>query len=112
MKIIIRILVVVILLMVIWLGFIIISGQSCIRRIDNTLPATDEAVWEVTTPMKLYYAEKADVKKDGKGVIASVTMTGWYEKVNDKWVKRAAPITLERRIYGIIEVKQRIGEKK
>ncbi len=102
----IRILVVIGILLFIFFLFLQLSGGSCIRKIDRTLPAEETATWEVTTPMKLYYAEKVEVVKDGESIV-SVTMTGWYERVNDKWVRREKPITLERRIYGKIEVKGR-----
>ena len=104
---IIKLLVIVILLGVVFLIFLQLSGGSCVRTIDRSEPTIAAAPWEVTTPMKLYYAEKADVVKDAKGEVLSGTMTGWYERVNSKWVKRSGSITLEARLYGKIEVKRR-----
>lgn len=102
----IKILVVIILLGVILLLVMQFSGLSCIRKIDQTLPAIDKVPWEVATPMKLYYAEKADTLTDDNGIV-SVVMTGWYENIKGRWIKRSGPILLERRIYGKIEVKRR-----
>lgn len=102
----IRILVVIGILLFIFFLFLQLSGGSCIQKIDRTLPTEESATWEVTTPMKLYYAEKVDVVKDDEGIV-SVTMVGWYERVNDKWVRHKESVIFERRIYGKIEVKGR-----
>ncbi|MDD5511582.1 MAG: hypothetical protein PHI12_12340 [Dehalococcoidales bacterium] len=66
------------------IGFIFVtcsgtSGCNC-QRIDKTLPDVSAAPYRVPTVTHYYYAEKAVTNHDG-----SVTMTGWYERMNDKW---------------------------
>lgn len=104
---IIKLLVIFSILMLLFLAFLQLSGGSCIRRIDTTLPGQDVASWEVTTPMKLYYAAEVDIVKNDSGIIESVTMHTWYERINNRWIKHDEPITLKRRIYGAIQVKRR-----
>lgn len=100
-----------IFILIIILGFILFlilqfSGFNCVKKIDKSLPTTEQAPWEVTTPMKLYYAEKTSVVTDDAGIV-SVVMTGWYENIKGQWIKRSSPILLERRLYGKIEVNRR-----
>ena len=77
------------------------GGNSCIRKIDKTLPDISKVPWEVTTPSHLYYAD--DVLETD----ISVTMSGWYEQLDAKWVKQKGAITLDRKIYGRITVRRR-----
>lgn len=104
----IKVLIVIIIISVLILLFTQFSGVSCIKKIDKTLPSLDKASWEVTTPMKLYYAETVNIQENESGII-SADLFGWYEQFNGKWVYHKDKITLERRLYGMIEVKRRIG---
>lgn len=78
------------------------SGQSCIRKIDNTIPGVDIAPYEITTPTHLYYAERVEENKE------TVIMHGWYEYADKKWIKRDLPMSLDRVLYhNKIKVKDR-----
>ena len=90
----IKIIVVVILILALALVFIQCAGGSCIRKIDNTLPTLRIPYAEVTTPTHFYYAQ--DVTEDD----VAVTMSGWYERIDDKWVKREGDIPLSKDFYG------------
>ena len=95
------------ILFVVLLVLVQFGGGSCIRTIDRTVPTIDDATWEVTTPYKLYYANKVDYIKDIDGRIITVTMIDWYEQVGNKRIRHADTITLDSRVMGNIEVKRR-----
>lgn len=105
-----RVLVVLLIILVLLLVLVqFLGGGSCIRKIDRSIPTAELAPWEVTTLMKLYYAEDAAVIRDQGGAVSAVTMTGWYEQLNGKWIRHAAPVTLEARIYGPLTVQRRVS---
>lgn len=106
----IKLIVILTLIVVVFALVVNFTGGSCIKKIDKSAIAVQEMEktmeWKITTPMHLYFAEKADVVTDAKGVV-SVTMHGWYEQVSGKWIPRDMPITLERKNYGAIIVERR-----
>lgn len=65
------------------------SGQGCIQKIDKTMPDVSAAPLEVATDTHIYYATKATLNED-----KSVTMSNWYEKLDDKWALHEKSITL------------------
>lgn len=84
----------IILAIVVVLALIIIaisncSGCNCVQRIDKTLPDNITVPYEVATRTHVYPATKATKNDDG-----SVTMWGWYEKIDNKWSRREGPDTL------------------
>lgn len=84
------------------------AGVSCIKKIDQSLPSWEDAPQEVRTVFQLYYAEDiSDIKKDDRGKIVSLVMTGWYERANDTWTYHPEPVPLNSRIHGEITVRQR-----
>ena len=92
----------VIILVAVIMGILLVvlqcGGNSCIKRIDKTLPDTVTAPWEVTTPTHVY------LTTDILEMDAGVTLSGWYEQIDGKWVKREGNITLERKIYVFGEI--------
>jgi len=61
------------------------TGCGC-QRIDKTLPAISAAPYSVTTKTNNYYAEKTLAGENG-----SVALYGWYEKLDNRWVRHAGP---------------------
>ena len=89
LSLIIKILILVAIIMIGVLIFITCSGQPIIQKIDKTLPDDIMAPYEVTTRTHLYYATGATENDDG-----SVTMSEWYERIDDKWVLHNGEETL------------------
>ena len=54
-------------------------------------PESSVAPYEVSTRTRIYYASKAVANTDN-----SVTMYGWYENLNGKWVLHDKEITLPK----------------
>lgn len=94
--------VIIVLIVILALGFLVLQcgGGSCIKRIDKTLPETDDAPWEITTVTHLYYAKYAVVNSEN-----SVTMTNWYDRVNGKWVYHKGEETLPELLKPIIKMR-------
>lgn len=67
------------------------SGTSLVHRIDKTIPDVTVAPFEISTQTNIYMARRATLNED-----KSVTMLGWYEKVNNKWVLHEEAITLPK----------------
>lgn len=65
------------------------AGQHIIQKIDKSEPDKITAPLEVATETHIYLASKVVLNGD-----KSVTMTGWYERVDKKWVKHEGIITL------------------
>jgi len=89
LSLIIKILVLVAVIMFGVLIYITCSGQPLVQKIDKTLPDDIQAPYEVTTRTHLYYAAEAVENDD-----SSVTMSGWYERINEKWVLHEGEETL------------------
>jgi len=64
------------------------AGCAC-QPIDKTLPDISAAPYKITTMTYFYYAAAATENEDG-----SVTMSGWYERVNGGWRFHDNEITL------------------
>src|SRR4030042_5900592 len=67
------------------------SGHGLIQRIDKMEPEKTVAPFEVATQSHIYYAVLATLSTD-----KSVTMKGWDERVDGKWVKHDDSITLPK----------------
>lgn len=70
------------------------SGTPLIQRIDKTLPDDTVAPFQVFTETHLYYARDAIQNADG-----SVTMSGWYEQNNGRWVLREGSTTIPKVLH-------------
>ena len=81
LNIIIRILVIVAIIGIAVFVYQTCAGTPLVTKIDRTLPDVSVAPYDVVTVTRTYKAAKATVNEDG-----SVTMTGWYERINGKWV--------------------------
>ena len=67
------------------------AGTPIIQRIDKMPPEKTVAPFEVSTQTHIYYCSRAFANNDG-----SVTMYGWYEQLNGKWVLHDKEITLPK----------------
>lgn len=85
---------VLVLVAIIGVGVIIYqtcSGLPLIQKIDKTLPVVSEAPLEISTMTKNYMAQRAILNDEG-----SVTMYGWYDRVDGEWVFHEEKITLPK----------------
>ncbi len=73
------------------------SGTSLIQTIDKTVTGVEVAPFQVVTRMKTYCAQKVNSHDDG-----SVVMTGWYDRVERKWVFRKGSITLPKIFHPMV----------
>lgn len=81
-----------IIVAIIGFGFFIYqacAGTPIVQKIDKTLPDVSAAPYDVATVTRTYKAVRAVANDDG-----SVTMTGWYEQIDGKWVYNDRSITL------------------
>ena len=98
---IIKVLILIALIMAVVFLVLQCSGGSCIKRIDKTEPEVISAPWEVYTPTHHYLADNVTETKTG------IIMKGWYERIDDKWVKHKDTIELPFSIYGKIKYGRR-----
>lgn len=96
-KIFIGIMVLVILVAVVVIGYSTCAGGNVIQRIDKSEPDKSVAPYKVATKTKTYLAEYAQLNDD-----KSVTMSGWYQRESDKWVRHEEPITLPPVLHPVI----------
>lgn len=97
MKFLIKLLIVIAIIM--GLVFLVLQcsgGSSCIQRIDEMEPDKQIALYEVHTPTHYYLADKVTETKE------AVIMSGWYERIKDKWVYHKTTIELPFSVYGKI----------
>ena len=89
------------------IGFVVlqVTGGSCVKRENNSVPPIEKAAWEVKTPTHVYYSE--GVKQTDVGVI----MINWWENRNNKWILRKGDYLLQNSIYGQIKVIKRSDVK-
>lgn len=64
------------------------AGSPIVQRIDQMVPDIEKVPFEVITRTKVYYAASAIEDK------GAVIMSGWYEKIDGKWVYHTEEITL------------------
>lgn len=103
MKLIIKIIILIAILMAGLYFYLTCSGQSClVQRIDKMEPDATKAPFTVITYTHTYFAEKAVKESNG-----DVIMTGWYEKVKDKWVFHKGAEVIPQRILGDIKIERR-----
>jgi hypothetical protein len=76
------------------------TGCGC-QKIDKSLPPVSAAPYTVTIKTGTLYAEKA-ITNENK----SVTVYGWYEKINGKWVRHPGPDTLPPVLKPVIGAKR------
>jgi len=94
--------VVIIVLVLLFLFLQFFGGGSFIRKIDRTLPPAGTAPYQVETPTRIIYAESAGRLSD-----SSVEITGWYEKIDEKWVRHDSTLVLDISMYSEIKVVRR-----
>ena len=76
------------------------QGNEVVQE-EKGAPATSVAPFTVQTTSRVYYA--VDVKETDK----TVSLHGFFEKVNKKWVLRDGDLILNRSAYGKITVIRR-----
>ncbi len=66
------------------------AGTPLIQRIDKVPPDETVAPYQIVTRTRTYYAQRAVANTDN-----SVTMWGWYEKIDGRWVLHNEEFTLK-----------------
>ena len=93
LKLLIRILVVIALIGVGVLVYQTCSGSSIIQKIDKSVPDSALVPYQVTTRTHLYMAKEAAQNSDG-----SVTISGWYERENNRWILQKSELTIPTKL--------------
>lgn len=94
----IRIIILIIFVMAIALAFLTCRGScTCIQRIDEMVPDTDIAPYEVQTATHYYYAREAEKLDSGDAL-----MVDWYEQDGKKWVFRKGAETIPKVLKPVV----------
>lgn len=106
------IIVLIVVLIMVVVGFFVIKGKvdesmkndskpAVTATVQPGVPSNKTAPFLVRTWSRNYYAVKAVQDKDG-----SVTMTGYWESINGKWVERKGVLDLDP-TFGKITIQKR-----